>query len=94
MDGFSIDMGAVATVVGNMRSATLKIEDTTNTLEAESQARLSAWEGAAQERYWVCKAQWESAIRDMSAVLNNANISLDTINQNHASAERSNVNLW
>lgn len=95
VDGeFSVKMPQVQAVIEHMRTANTKIQAVTDDLEAQAANNLQLWTGEAQANYAVCKKLWDDAVRDMNTVLNNSSASLQTINDNHTTAENQTHALW
>lgn len=63
-------------------------------LDAQLRASLSAWDGAAQQAYYVAKAQCDAAMANMAQVLSQLGAVVGTANSNYQGAETANTALW
>jgi len=78
----------------NFVAAHKALQSTLDDLEHDLQAKLSMWEGAAQQEYLRAKAEWRSAADHMALVIANLGNVIGTGHENYGNAERSGVNTW
>jgi WXG100 family type VII secretion target len=78
----------------NFVAAHKALQSTLDELEGDLQAKLSEWEGAAQQEYLRAKAEWRAAADHMALVISNLGNVLGTGHDNYKGAEQSGVQTW
>jgi WXG100 family type VII secretion target len=78
----------------DLNTAYQAVYNTVHELELELHKSLHLWTGHARDAYGPVKAQWDSAVADMAAVLAKAYKHLAAIGDNYQAAERQNVSIW
>jgi early secretory antigenic target protein ESAT-6 len=71
-----------------------QLQSTISTLDGQLRSGLNMWDGQAQQAYYVAKAQWDAAMANMAAVLNNLRAVIGEANVNYSSTEAANAALW
>jgi WXG100 family type VII secretion target len=71
-----------------------QLQSTISTLDAQLRSNLSAWDGEAQQAYYVAKSKWDAAMANMAAVLNNLRAVIGEANVNYSTTEAANASLW
>ena len=88
------DPAALDQLQANLRLAYRGIEDETNDLEKSLEGKLAEWDGEAKTAYWEAKAQWEKAISELNAVLDQLGAAVENIKTNYTDTERSNSTIF
>ena len=71
-----------------------QLQSTISTLDGQLRSSLNMWDGQAQQAYYVAKAQWDAAMANMAAVLNNLRAVIGEANVNYSTTEAANASLW
>ncbi|MFT3873347.1 MAG: WXG100 family type VII secretion target [Nocardioides sp.] len=74
--------------VDAMRGAVSAIDGRLQLLEGELMPLRHEWIGSAQQAYYVAKGRWDTAIADLTAVLNDAAAVVGAANMEYAAADR------
>lgn len=94
MTTYTVQMGQVDYIVGEMNSITQRLNQTLSDLDNQSKVNLAEWTSDAQSTYTQVKAQWDTAAADMTAKVAAAIQMLGQINEYYANGERQGVQLW
>ncbi len=86
--------GSLQTGEADFASTYAQLQSTISTLDAQLRSNLAQWDGQAQEAYYVAKAQWDAAMANMAAVLNNLRAVIGEANVNYSTTEAANAALW
>jgi 6 kDa early secretory antigenic target len=86
--------GSLQTGEADFAGTYAQLQATISTLDAQLRANLAQWDGQAQEAYYVAKAQWDAAMANMAAVLNNLRGVIGEANVNYSTTEAANAALW
>ena len=94
MTTYTVQMGQVDFIVGEMQSITQKLQQTLTTLDDQAKMNLAEWTSDAQQTYVEVKAKWDAAAADMQIMAAQATTMLGDINQSYSNGERQGVSLW
>ncbi|MFJ8158970.1 WXG100 family type VII secretion target [Streptomyces sp. NPDC094468] len=94
MATYTVQMGQVDVIVGEMNAITQRIIQTLADLDSQAKANLSEWTSDAQQTYAQVKAQWDAAAADMTQKAGSATRMLGGINEAYSNGERQGVQLW
>lgn len=90
----AVAFGSMAEGEAEFASTYQAMQSTLTTLESQLQSSLAQWTGAAQAAYHVEKANWDRAAADMASVVAQLGKAIGIANENYASAERVNSQMW
>ena len=88
LDGIRVNHGSLETAAADMLQSVRDIDDRMNRLEQELEPLRSQWTGNAQQSYTVAKARWDTAIEEMSNLLNQSQSTVTNSNTEYMAADR------
>lgn len=78
----------------DLNTAYQAVYNTVQKLESDLKSNLDQWSGPAKDSYNPIKAQWDTAVSNMSDILAKAYKHLADIGDNYQAVERQNVSIW
>ncbi len=90
----SINFAALQQAHDDLAASHQALQGHLETLEAELEAHLAHWDGAAKEAYYQVKQKWNGASEHMKLVLIKAQTHMANANETYMSVEANNVGIW
>ncbi|GAB3073145.1 WXG100 family type VII secretion target [Nocardioides zeae] len=87
MSGIRVNHGSLEAASQDLVSTARDIEGRLDQLESELSPLRSEWEGQAQQAYLTAKAQWDTAIAEMIALLESTGNAVQASNQEYRAAD-------
>ncbi|HEY1134064.1 MAG TPA: WXG100 family type VII secretion target [Nocardioides sp.] len=87
MSGIRVNHGSLEAASQDLVSTARGIEARLDQLESELSPLRSEWEGQAQQAYLTAKAQWDTAIAEMIALLESTGNAVQASNQEYRAAD-------
>ncbi|WP_447644380.1 WXG100 family type VII secretion target [Nocardioides zeae] len=87
MSGIRVNHGSLEAASQDLVSTARDIEGRLDQLESELSPLRSEWEGQAQQAYLTAKAQWDTAIAEMIALLESTGNAVQSSNQEYRAAD-------
>ncbi|HWU28821.1 MAG TPA: WXG100 family type VII secretion target [Microbacterium sp.] len=93
-NGYKMQFGAVDAAGADLVGGAGNIETKLNDMENALKPLQADWTGAASEAYVQAKAQWNSALTEMKALLHDIGRQVSQDSADGQSNENRNVNRW
>lgn len=90
----TVNQASLETLMQSLRSSANAITSRLDALEAELAPLRANWEGDAQEAYLVAKAQWDSAMAGMVAILDRSSVNVQASLSTYQGRDRYGAGLF
>lgn len=85
---------ALEDLQSNLQTAHQTMEDATNELEQQLEAKLADWDGAAREAYHEAKAAWEASLHEFAEIIMSLNGAVAQIQEGLQTTEQNNARTF
>jgi WXG100 family type VII secretion target len=92
MSGILVNYAALESANAQIQSTARSLDEKLDTLRTRLQQMQ--WDGEDYNTYQAHQAQWDNALRDLNAVLNQIGSAVGTARENYMSTEASNAKVW
>jgi 6 kDa early secretory antigenic target len=82
---------ALEDLQANLKTAHETMETATNDLEQQLEAKLTDWQGSAQEAYYAAKQEWEKALQEFNDIIMSLNGAVAQIQEGLQTTEQANA---
>ncbi|MGQ7311224.1 WXG100 family type VII secretion target [Microbacterium arabinogalactanolyticum] len=93
-NGYKMQFGAVDAAGADLVGSASNIENKLNDMENALKPLQADWTGSASEAYVQAKAQWNSALTEMKALLHDIGRQVSQDSADGQANENRNVNRW
>lgn len=94
MSAARFNVESLQATADRLQEATEGIQAKLDTLEAEANALIGAWNGEAADAYRKAQAQWDASLRSMNSVLRSARSATEASAARYASASEKIAARW
>jgi len=92
MSHIQVNYAALENAQTQMQTISKTIDGRLDTLR--SQLQQMQWSGSDREAYAAYQAQWDAAVADINAILNEIGAAVGVANSNYMSTEANNAAVW
>jgi WXG100 family type VII secretion target len=92
MSGILVNYAALENANAQIQSTARSLDEKLDALRTRLQQMQ--WQGEDQTTYQAHQAQWDNAVRDLNAILNQIGAAVGTARENYMSTEASNAKVW
>jgi len=94
MSGTRVDFSGMDNTASGIGTRAKTLEDRVTRMENDLKSKMSTWNGEAQAAYHVAQQRWNTAMRDLNAILNAVGIAVNDAGTGYRDTERLNQSAW